>query len=77
MITTIERIRVLTIEHITREADMSEASTHDVMPPRAWVYGVAALSGAVVAGALYLIATRAELLSVDLGPHIASWLWCL
>lgn len=37
---------------------------------------VALVSGAVVAGALYLIVTRSTLLAVDLGPQVSRFLWC-
>jgi len=47
---------------------------HDIS--QSWRFGIAAFAGVVVAGALYLIATRGDLMALDLGPHVAGWLWC-
>lgn len=44
--------------------------------PVRWRFAVFALAGLIVGGALYVIATRGEVLLIDLATQYASTVWC-
>lgn len=44
--------------------------------PLHWRFAVLTLAGLIVAGALYVIATRGEVMLVDLATQYASAVWC-